>query len=85
MIGFRASPDLRKALERWATQQPDSPSLSDSIRRLVELGLHSEKMHGVFTAFAEEAAGKAIDGLEKGSGQPDAERLTKMPRELKPR
>jgi hypothetical protein len=39
MIGLRASPELRAEIEQWADRQPDSPRLSEAIRRLVELGL----------------------------------------------
>jgi hypothetical protein len=39
LMGFRASPDIRAAIVRWAELQPDHPSLSESIRRLVEIGL----------------------------------------------
>jgi hypothetical protein len=39
MIGFRADPVIRAAIVRWAEKQPDMPSLSEAIRRLVELGL----------------------------------------------
>ena len=41
MIGLRASPQLRRAIESWANRQGDSPLLSDAIRRLVELGLEA--------------------------------------------
>jgi hypothetical protein len=39
LIGFRADPSIRDAIGRWAEKQPDKPSLSEAIRRLVELGL----------------------------------------------
>jgi hypothetical protein len=39
MMGFRAEVALRTAIEKWAKQQPDKPSLSEATRRLVELGL----------------------------------------------
>jgi len=38
-MGFRAAPDVRASIVRWAENQPDHPSLSEAIRRLVELGL----------------------------------------------
>ena len=41
MIGLRASPELRRAIESWATRQGDAPVLSEAIRRLVELGLEA--------------------------------------------
>ena len=38
-MGFRAPPDIRASIVRWAETQPDTPTLSEAIRRLVELGL----------------------------------------------
>jgi hypothetical protein len=38
-MGFRASPTMRASVVRWAESQSDNPSLSEAIRRLVELGL----------------------------------------------
>jgi hypothetical protein len=43
MMGFRADPVTRAAIVRWAENQPDMPSLSEAIRRLVELGLKAKK------------------------------------------
>jgi hypothetical protein len=39
LMGFRASPEIRASIVRWAETEPDKPSLSEAIRRLVELGL----------------------------------------------
>jgi hypothetical protein len=39
MMGFRADPVIRAAIVRWAENQTDMPTLSEAIRRLVELGL----------------------------------------------
>ena len=39
MMGFRADPVIRAEIVRWAENQPDMPSLSEAIRRLVEIGL----------------------------------------------
>jgi hypothetical protein len=39
LMGFRASPTMRASVVRWAENQPDTPTLSEAIRRLVELGL----------------------------------------------
>jgi hypothetical protein len=39
LMGFRADPVIRASIVRWAEKQPDAPSLSEAIRRLVELGL----------------------------------------------
>ena len=38
-MGFRADPAIRASIVRWAENQLDHPSLSEAIRRLVELGL----------------------------------------------
>jgi hypothetical protein len=43
MIGLRASPELRKAIEVWASKQDDKPTLSKAIRRLVEQALASSR------------------------------------------
>ena len=43
LMGFRADPVIRAAIVRWAEKQPDMPSLSEAIRRLVELGLKAKK------------------------------------------
>ena len=42
LMGFRADPATRAAIVRWAENQPDNPSLSEAIRRLVELGLRAK-------------------------------------------
>ena len=42
LMGFRADPIIRAAIVRWAKKQPDTPSLSEAIRRLVELGLKAK-------------------------------------------
>jgi len=39
LMGFRAAPAIRASIVRWAENQPDTPTLSEAIRRLVELGL----------------------------------------------
>jgi hypothetical protein len=39
MMGFRADPAIRAKVVRWAENEPDNPTLSEAIRRLVELGL----------------------------------------------
>ena len=39
MVGFRVGPATRAAIIKWAESQPDQPTLSEAIRRLVELGL----------------------------------------------
>jgi hypothetical protein len=39
MIGFRAPPELRRAINDWRRDQADLPTLSEAIRRLVEQAL----------------------------------------------
>jgi hypothetical protein len=39
LMGFRADPMVRAAIVRWAERQPDMPTLSEAVRRLVGLGL----------------------------------------------
>ena len=39
MLAFRAPPAFTAEVEAWAERQPDSPSRSEALRRLVELGL----------------------------------------------
>jgi hypothetical protein len=42
LMGFRADPVIRASIVRWAEKQPDMPTLSEAIRRLVELGLKAK-------------------------------------------
>jgi len=42
LMGFRADAATRAAIVRWAGKQPDAPTLSEAIRRLVELGLKTK-------------------------------------------
>jgi hypothetical protein len=39
MLAFRAPPAFTAEVEAWAKREPDSPSRSEALRRLVELGL----------------------------------------------
>jgi len=70
LMGFRADPAIRAAIVRWAENQPGTPTLSEAIRRLVEIGLSkssSSKRPRVLStakqgaARAAELAAKAID------------------------
>jgi hypothetical protein len=91
MIGFRADPELRTDIEKWAKGQPDKPKLSDAVRRLVELGLTaktksapSERQRAAFA----ELASKAIDSLTTGMPDNDEKasrkrRLLKGPEEFR--
>jgi len=66
MVGFRADPVARAAIVKWAESQPDTPTLSEAIRRLVELGLavktRSAPSDRQRAAIAD-LASKAIDSL----------------------
>ena len=42
MLNFRASENQEGKIDRWASQEPDKPSRSEAIRRLVELGLKAK-------------------------------------------
>jgi hypothetical protein len=42
MIGLRLSPEKRREIEEWAARQPDKPSFSEAVRRLIDRGLLSE-------------------------------------------
>jgi len=65
MVGFRADPVIRAAIVRWAEYQPDKPTLSEAIRRLVELGLKVKKTKSAPSerqrAALADLASKAID------------------------
>jgi hypothetical protein len=39
---MRVSDDFLEAVDQWASQQADRPSLSEAIRRLVEIGLRTK-------------------------------------------
>jgi hypothetical protein len=39
MVSLRLSSEAQKAVEAWARRQPDKPTMSEAIRRLVERGL----------------------------------------------
>jgi hypothetical protein len=84
MMGFRADPVIRAEIVRWAENQPDMPSLSEAIRRLVELGLtvktKSAPSERQRAALADLAA-KAIDSLTVAA--PDDEKASRKRRLLK--
>jgi hypothetical protein len=46
MIGVRLSPDKRDEVEAWARDQADEPTLSEAVRRLVDIGLASAGKRG---------------------------------------
>jgi hypothetical protein len=92
MIGLRASPEMRASIEKWAARQPDEPSLSEAIRRLVELGLASAKPVKPFSSEtaskASELAARAIDRIVDPTVSPEEQqnrkrRLIKGPKEFR--
>jgi hypothetical protein len=92
LIGFRADTATRAAITRWAENQPDKPTLSEAIRRLVELGLtvktKSKQPADVGANRAKELATKAVEKIIDSS-VPSEERaqrrrqLTKGPSEFR--
>jgi hypothetical protein len=93
MMGFRAEPVIRAAIVRWAENQPDNPSLSEAIRRLVEIGLAAKVPAKAGskperTLRAQELAAKAIDKMGDPAVDPEERahrrrRLTKGPEEFR--
>lgn len=92
MMGFRAAPVLRAAIVKWAENQPDSPSLSEATRRLVEFGLTVKAKVGRpgegQRRRAREMASNAIDEMSDTTATPDDQatrkkRLLKGPEEFR--
>jgi hypothetical protein len=95
LMGFRASPVMRASVVRWAETQPDKPSLSEAIRRLVELGLTagtkappSQRLRAARADRAKELATKAIEKIIDPTAPPEERaqrrrRLTKGPTEFR--
>ena len=83
-MAFPASPKIRAAIIKWAERQPDAPSLSEALRRLVELGLAVQRRPKRETAqHAERAkalASKAIDQLTEET--PDHDKKSNRKRRL---
>jgi hypothetical protein len=67
LMGFLTSPAMRASVVRWAERQSDNPSLSQPMRRLVELGLtvkaRPKQSAPVRAEKAKDLAAKVIDGL----------------------
>lgn len=92
LIALRASAELQRAIEEWAAGQTDSPSLSEAIRRLVELGLASARpakpRSKKAASKASELAARAIDHLVDQSAPAEERekrkrRLMKGPEEFR--
>jgi hypothetical protein len=81
---MRLSDEFIATVDAWAESQPDQPTLSEAIRRLVELGLAVKKRsmpsERQRTALADLAA-KAIDSLTVEA--PDDERASRKQRLIK--
>ena len=87
----RLAPELGTAVDKWASSQPDGPTRSEAIRRLVELGLSvktksapSERQRAALA----DLASKAIDSLTVGTADSDEKasrkrRLIKGPEEFR--
>ena len=87
VTAIRLPEDLRVRVEAWATKLSDTPSRSEAIRRLVEMGLaHARptiaKAPGKTAAAASRLAGQMIDILGDGSA-PIEEREKRKRRLLK--
>ncbi len=84
MMGFRADPSLRAAIEKWAKQQEDAPSLSEATRRLVELGLTVKAPARLVNRLgrklrAQELATKVIDNIGDPTAQPEERAQRRRP------
>jgi hypothetical protein len=93
LMGFRADPVIRAAIVRWAEKQPDMPTLSEAIRRLVELGLKATTPAKLVSKAsnktrAAELAAKVVDKIVDPTAPTDERdrrrrRLTKGPPEFR--
>ena len=95
LMGFRADPTTRASIVKWAENQPDTPSLSEAIRRLVEIGLTvkstaspSQRPKAAPAERAKELAAKAIEQIiDTAASMEDRterkRRLTKGPSEFR--
>jgi hypothetical protein len=71
MIGFRADDVTRASIVKWAEGQPDKPTLSDAIRRLVELGLTVKSELASKTEIAKRRQGTKQRARELAGGAVD--------------
>jgi hypothetical protein len=74
MMGFRAPPALRASIIRWAETQPDQPSPSEAVRRLMEIGLatrsRSRPARSAKAEKANEMASRQLDRLADETATP---------------
>jgi hypothetical protein len=90
MMGFRAPPALRASIARWAETQPDNPSESEAVRRLVEMGLAvrpRSRQQSPKAAKANDIASRQLDRLADQAATPQEQasrkrRLLKGPEEF---
>jgi hypothetical protein len=84
MIGLRASPELRKAVETWAAGEHDQPTLSEAIRHLVELGLSIAPQRTTPAKTKAKAAALAGDAIDQmgDTRATNEERAGRKPRRL---
>jgi hypothetical protein len=88
MTAFRLSPELKERVDFWAAGQPDRPSRSEAIRRLIEMSLGAKPTGKKPAAKASELAAQAIDHLGDPSATEDEQafrkrRLLKGPKEFR--
>jgi hypothetical protein len=93
LMAFRASPVIRASIVKWAENQPDQPTLSEAIRRLVEQGLTVKAPARPVAKSgrklrAQELATKAIEKIIDPAAPPEERaerrrRLTKGPTEFR--
>ena len=91
-MGFRADPAIRASIVRWAELQLDKPTLSEAIRRLVEMALKSVPSKRIAKPGrrlrAKELASEAIEKMGDPNASPEERdqrrrRLTKGPSEFR--
>src|SRR5262245_34356694 len=92
VTGVRLTSEVRANVDKWAAAQPDQPSRSEAIRRLVELGLavswSTRRRSQKSMAKALDLAVRQIDKLADASAtdeerQQRKRRLLKGPREFR--
>lgn len=92
MTALRLPSKLRELIDNWSSQQDDSPSRSEAIRRLVELGLTAAnpRQRGAHkgAAKAKALAGEQVERMIDRSApeeerQKRKRRLTKGPSEFR--
>ena len=91
-MGFRADAATRAAIVKWSESEPDKPSFSEAIRRLVELGLARGKAARLSSrecaGRAKQLAAKTLDRLADLTAPTEQvayrkERLLKGPEEFR--